>query len=90
MTTNDLRTTILSALGEIAPEANLAKVDDRADLREAFDLDSMDILRFATLLHARVGVDVPESDYGSIVTIDGCIRYLTDRAPTAHAGASSA
>jgi acyl carrier protein len=48
-------------------------------LRDQIDLDSMDYLRFVVALHDRLGVDVPESDYPQLGTLDGIIRYLTTR-----------
>lgn len=74
-----LRESVLAALGAIAPEADLAALDPSEDLREALDLDSMDILRLATALHERHGVDIPEADYRHIVTLDGCVAYLVAR-----------
>jgi acyl carrier protein len=63
MNGNDIRQVVLSALASVAPEADLEQLDPAEDVREALDLDSMDILRFATALHERLGIDVPESDY---------------------------
>jgi len=36
----------------------------------------MDILRFATALHEKLGVEIRESDYPKIVCIDACLAYL--------------
>jgi len=74
-----LRTIVLSALAAVAPEADLQSLDPTEDVRDALDLDSMDILRFATALHDRLQLDVPEADYKNIVTVDGCVQYLRSR-----------
>jgi acyl carrier protein len=79
MNAHDIRAVVLDALAAIAPEADLGQLDPAEDVREALDLDSMDILRFATALHERLGVDVPESDYAQIATVDGCVSYLERR-----------
>jgi acyl carrier protein len=79
MNTDDLRSAVLEALSSVAPEAELDRLDRTEDVREALDLDSMDVLRFATALHERLGVDVPEADYTRIATIDGCVSYLERR-----------
>ena len=39
----------------------------------------MDILRFATTLHEKLGIDIPEGDYSNIVTVDGAVQYLQTR-----------
>ena len=62
---------------QIAPEADLDTLDARADMREALDLDSMDILRLATSLHEATGLEIPERDYGEICSLQGCVDYLT-------------
>jgi acyl carrier protein len=79
MTPDQLRAIALAELSAIAPEADLKTLDEGADLRDALDLDSMDILRFATALHARLGIEIPESDYPSIVSMRGCVSYLGAR-----------
>ena len=79
MSPDVLRDTILQALRAIAPEIDAATLPDHADMREALDLDSMDILRFASALHEKLGVDIPESDYSRIVKVADCIEYLRAR-----------
>lgn len=76
MAESTIRATILRVLGEVAPEADLATIDPSADLREDLELDSMDILNFAIGLAEATGVEVPESDYPRIVTIDGAVAYI--------------
>ena len=78
MTADELRGTVLDALGAIAPEADLAALRSDAALREQLDLDSMDFLKFVIALHDALGVDVPETDYPKLATLDGCLRYLTE------------
>ncbi|HKU39452.1 MAG TPA: phosphopantetheine-binding protein [Polyangiales bacterium] len=75
-----MRETILSALAEIAPEADLQSLDPMADMRLELDLDSMDILRLATALHDKLSVEIPEGDYAKIASLQGCIDYLQKRA----------
>lgn len=79
MTDAELRRVVLQSLAAIAPEADLSGLDGGADVRDALDLDSMDVLRFAAALHEALGVDVPEADYGQIARLDGCVRYLAQR-----------
>ncbi|HEY5514664.1 MAG TPA: acyl carrier protein [Pengzhenrongella sp.] len=72
-----LHETVLRVLGEVAPEVDLTSVDPAEDLRDQLDLDSMDILNLAIGLFQATGIEVPERDYGRIVTVDGCVGYLT-------------
>lgn len=79
MNRDQIRSVVVSQLGTIAPELDAATIDPQADLREALDIDSMDFLRFVERLHEQLHVDVPESDYGRIVTLEGCVDYLASR-----------
>ena len=36
----------------------------------------MDFLNFIIALHRRLDVDIPESDYPKLRTIDGAVAYL--------------
>ena len=85
MTRDDILAAVRSILGGIAPDVNLAGVRPDADLRDELDIDSMDFLRFVVGLHERLGVDVPESDYPRIRTLDGCVAYLVTRVAPARA-----
>ena len=78
MNDETLRDAVLRVLGEVAPETELAAVDDDEDLRDQLDLDSMDILNLAVGLYQATGVDVPERDYPRIVTVDGAVAYLAE------------
>ena len=79
MNATEVRAVVLSILGGIAPEVDPTQVKPGADLREELDIDSMDFLRFVVGVAERLGVEVPESDYPLIRTLDGCVAYLTQR-----------
>jgi len=68
--------TVLDVLGRIAPEADLGTIDPGEPLREQLDLDSVDFLNFVIGLHERLGIDIPEADYGKLASIDGAVAYL--------------
>ena len=79
MTPDGVRATVLAVLGDIAPEADLGGVRGNVPLREQLDLDSMDVLNFVIGLHDALGVDIPETDYAKLATLDGCVEYLQER-----------
>ena len=47
--------------------------------RDQFDFDSMDTLNFAIALHREFGVEVPETDYANLASLDKCVAYLAER-----------
>jgi acyl carrier protein len=79
VTAEALRATVLRALGEVAPEADLATLEPDVPFREQLDLDSMDFLNFVVALHGALGVEVPEADYPRLATLDACLAYLDAR-----------
>jgi acyl carrier protein len=79
MSAIDIRKVVQEELNNIAPEADLARIDPASDLREALDIDSMDFLNFVIAVHHRLGIDIPELDYPKLVTLDGAVTYLTAR-----------
>jgi acyl carrier protein len=83
MTREEVRATILAALGQVAPEADPDAIRPDVDLRDQLDIDSMDFLTFVIGLHERLGVEVPERDYPQLATLDGCVDYVAERLPGA-------
>ena len=81
MTDTEIRALILESIGEIAPEADLAAASDSEDIREVFDLDSMDFMNLIAAICARIKVNIPEADYNQLYTLRNAISYLKD-APT--------
>jgi acyl carrier protein len=76
MNTEQARAALVEVLGRIAPEVDLADVAGDADYRDELDLDSMDFLGIVEGLKETTGVDVPESDYEQVQTLDGLLGYL--------------
>jgi acyl carrier protein len=75
-TPESLRSTVVEALLEVAPDVDAATLEAATPFRDQFDFDSMDQLNFVVGLHRRLGVDVPEVDYPKLATLDGCVAYL--------------
>jgi acyl carrier protein len=78
-TPSEIRRIVVTLLGEIAPEADLAILKPDISLRDQLDIDSMDFLNFIVSIHKEFQVDLPESDYPQLVSIDGCVRYLEQK-----------
>lgn len=79
MTEDDLRQTIVDEIGNIAPEADAGAVPDDVDLREALDLDSMDIFNLVIALSQRFAIDIPDVDAPRLTTLGGGAAYLRER-----------
>jgi acyl carrier protein len=79
MTETEIKAFIVSALSRIAPESDPASLRLDENIRAALDIDSFDFLSLLIALHDKTGVDIPEADYGKLVTLEGMIRYLTEK-----------
>ena len=76
MSRDDIRNEVVAELLEIAPEIEEGDLSDSELLRDQVDLDSMDWLNFLVRLHKRFEVDIPESEYKSLRTIDDLTSYI--------------
>jgi acyl carrier protein len=79
VTADEIRDAIFRALRGIAPEVDPTEIDPAADLREEVDLDSMDFLNLILRVDKELGVEIPESDYPRLATLDGWVAYLQQR-----------
>lgn len=71
---------VAQVVRSIAPEADLAGVPGSARLRDALDLDSIDFLGVVQGVHDLTGVDIPESAYDEVGTLDGLVAYVAAHA----------
>lgn len=75
---SDTRTGVVAELLDIAPEIEEGELSDTDLLRDQVDLDSMDWLNFLVRLHKRFDVDIPESQYASLRTINDLTTYIDE------------
>ena len=82
---DQIKQKIMAALGTVAPELELSELDPGLNFRDQIDFDSMDFLNFAIKLHKTFGIDIPETDYPKLYSLNGCIRYFSSSEPTRNA-----
>ena len=78
-----IRAEVLAIVKRLAPEINTSKIIPDKPLRTQIDLDSMDWLNVLAAIHEKLGVDIPETDYGKVQTLDGIVAYLAGKTPSA-------
>ena len=78
-TRDEIQHALVDAITNVAPEADPATIDRKRPIRDQLDIDSMDFLKIVVALHASLGVDVPERDYGKLTTLESSVDYLAAR-----------
>jgi acyl carrier protein len=76
-----IRTAVLAIVKRLAPEIDPARIIPDKPLRSQIDLDSMDWLNVLATIHEKLGVDIPETDYGKVQTLDSIVAYLAGKIP---------
>ncbi len=79
MTETEIKATIIAGLSQIAPEADFEELSPTENIREELDIDSFDFLNFLIGLNDKLGVDIPESDYEKLISLNDLINYLSKR-----------
>jgi acyl carrier protein len=79
MTDDKIRQAIIGIIADIAPDEDTSNIDSAVRLRDQMDLDSMDFLDIVMELRKRYGVQVPDTDYQNLATLDSCVEYLRDK-----------
>lgn len=72
----EIKQAIIDIISDIAPDEDTSNLDPAKRLREQMDLDSMDFLDIVMELRKRYGVNVPDTDYMQLATLDSCVNYL--------------
>lgn len=75
----DIRAGVIAAIKTVAPETDADKLAPARRLRDQVDLDSMDWLNVIVGLHDRFGVEIPETDYARLDTLDAICSYLSEK-----------
>jgi len=79
MTKDDCKKLVIDIISDIAPDEDLSAIKPEIKLRDQLQLDSMDFLDIVMELRKRHGIEVPETDYGQLASLESCAEYLTPK-----------
>lgn len=79
MTKDEIKQTIVQAIYDIAPEHEGEEIPEKENLQESLEIDSYDFLNLLTELAEKLGVEVPEDDYGKVDTLEHMVDYFAER-----------
>ncbi|MGO4816878.1 acyl carrier protein [Flavobacterium sp. W22_SRS_FP1] len=71
-----VKKTIFQLLKRIAPETEPSKLKPDENIRETLNIDSFDALQFIVALDEKLGIEIPEEDYGKTATLKTLLSYL--------------
>jgi acyl carrier protein len=82
MTKDDCKKLVIDIISDIAPDEDLSAIKPDVRLRDQLQLDSMDFLDIVMELRKRHGIEVPETDYSHLASLESCAEYLTPKFAT--------
>ena len=79
MTEAEIKSAIFEGLAKIAPESDPNALSLDANVRKTLDIDSYDFLNLLIGLNEKLGVEVPEQDYGKLWSLKEMLDYFSAR-----------
>lgn len=79
MTREEVLARVFAELGSVAPGCHPENANPESDLHDELDIDSMDFLNFIIALHKSLDIEIPESDYPELETLNGVVAYLLQK-----------
>jgi len=72
----DTREIVSRAVRQIVPDADVEHLPEDADIRRAFELDSLDFLSLVEILSGDTGIRIDEADYPDLATVATFTAFL--------------
>jgi acyl carrier protein len=76
MTPDQARAMLQTTLREIVPDADLSTLAPGDDLRDIFELDSLDFVELVDRLSTRAGFRIEEDDADGMRSVDSAVHFL--------------
>lgn len=79
MTEAELKAVIFQLLKQIAPDTEPSTLQPGDNIRDTLGIDSFDALQFIVALDEKLGIEIPEQDYGKTATLEQLVAYLMEK-----------
>jgi acyl carrier protein len=79
MSEAEITQTIFQLLKQIAPDTEPSTLKPDENIRKTLDIDSFDTLQFLVSLNEKLGIEIPEEDYGKVTTLITLVNYILDK-----------
>lgn len=83
MIREEVRRVVDNLLIQIAPEVDPRALDPGENLRAQVDLDSIDYLNFMIAMGQKFGVEIRETDFARMVSLDRIVEFVSEKSRTA-------
>jgi acyl carrier protein len=80
MKNEEIKSKVLGLLATVVPELEPAELAPDKSIRDQLDIDSVDFLNLVVGLSKTFGIEIPETDYRHIYTVDSCVAYIAAHA----------
>lgn len=81
MTHEEIKRAIIDQILEIAPDIDESDIIPGQNIQRSLEIDSFDFLKILTALSEIIGIEVPESDYARVDTLEHMSDYFAERIP---------
>ena len=79
MKEDEIKNIVFQLLKQIAPDTEPSTLKPDENIRETLDIDSFDSLQFLVSLNEKLGIEIPEQDYGKITTLKSLFNYILEK-----------
>lgn len=81
MNEEEIKEIVFQLLKKIAPDTEPSTLKPDENIRETLNIDSFDSLQFIVALNKKIGIEIPEEDYGKIATLEALTAYIKNKKP---------
>jgi len=79
MTKDQIRQSIIKEIIQVAPDIEEGEIISDENIQRSLEIDSFDFLKILTALYTQLGVEVPETDYAKVDTLEHMAAYFLQR-----------
>jgi acyl carrier protein len=79
MNDDEIKKDIFQLLKKIAPDTEPSLLKPDENIREILGIDSFDALQFIIGLSEKLGIEIPEKDYGKTNTLNNLVSYIKNK-----------
>lgn len=79
MNEDNIKEIVFQLLKKIAPDTEPSKLKLDENIKETLNIDSFDSLQFIIALNEKIGIEIPEEDYGKTATLQALTAYIKNK-----------